>query len=75
MPYVKLPESQKRVRLNLNLDPKTIEKLRKMSVELDLPISRVLDQIILNKGVPGVAVKPAGRDIDQIIADLKAKKR
>ena len=75
MPFEKLPPGVKRERLNLNLDPRTIEKLKKMSVELDLPISRVVDQIVLNKGVSGVVVKPVGRDIDQIIEELKAKKR
>ena len=77
MPYVKLAPGLKRVRLSLSLDPKTIEKLREMSQEAGIPVSRVVDRLVLGGRVVQMdnPSKPSsGVDIDAVIAKLKANK-
>jgi|SaaInlV_200m_DNA_2_1039689.scaffolds.fasta_scaffold107631_1 hypothetical protein len=73
MPFVKLPPGKKRVPLHLNLDPKTVAKLRELSDEAGVPVSRVIDGLVLGSSAPGVPVKRSGVDLEAIIKKLKEK--
>lgn len=74
MPYAKLAPELKRVRLNLNLDPKTVKKLREMSQEGEIPMSRVVDGLVLGESATRGHHVPGSVDIDAVIAKLRAKK-
>jgi len=46
MPFKKLPQGEKRVKLNITLAPDTISKLKALSTETGQPISRIIDILV-----------------------------
>ena len=73
MPFKKLPPGVKRVSIHLNLDPKTVARLREMSVEAGAPVSRVIDEMVLGSRAPGVSVRGSGVDLEAVIKRLREK--